>query len=241
MNGEDRTQRRIDDLERRLKAHPQDDEAFVALLRANMSAGRHIQAEEAMEARLRESAAPDWGMVQLFCEAARQCGRAARAHEVLQGLERTLGSERRLLDAARAHARGDGPPGGGAGRARAGHRARSRPMPRPSSGSGVTLMKLHRDDEALGRLRALPLARSGHDQGDDQPRGAPRPGRAAGEGDRGVPPRHRGQSPQRREPLQSRRGLRRPRPEEGRRSPSSRRRCGSTRSARWPASTSVWR
>ena len=111
-----------------------------------------------MEARLRESAAPDWGMVQLFCEAALpvRAGRAGPRGPA--GAGGRSGRQRSVLDAARAHAGGDRPAGGGARRAHAGDARSTRADAEAVFRLGATWMKLHRDDEALAAFeRCLAL------------------------------------------------------------------------------------
>jgi tetratricopeptide (TPR) repeat protein len=80
---EDRSQKKIEDLERRVRQHPQDQELFVTLVRANMHSGRHQQAADALEARLLSQSPPEWDLLELCCEACHQGGRPERAHEVL--------------------------------------------------------------------------------------------------------------------------------------------------------------
>lgn len=91
MNPEDRAQKKIEDLEKRVRTHPQDGEQFVALCRAYMFAGRHLQAADALEARI-GAGPPSWDLVELVCEACRRGGRADRAGEFLQRWEREFGT-----------------------------------------------------------------------------------------------------------------------------------------------------
>jgi tetratricopeptide (TPR) repeat protein len=83
VGSEDRSQKKIEDLERRARQHPQDQEAFLGLVRAYMHAGRHQLAADALEARLLSHDAPGWDLIELCCEACRQGGRSERAYDVL--------------------------------------------------------------------------------------------------------------------------------------------------------------
>jgi len=86
LGSEERAQKKIDDLERRWRAHPEDPQVFIALVRAYMYVGRHKQAAEMLEARIREESPPDWDLVHLCCDACRQGGRPDHAFELLEGL-----------------------------------------------------------------------------------------------------------------------------------------------------------
>lgn len=148
MISEERLQRKIEDLERRVRSQPGDAELLQALVRAYSEAGRFHKAADAMERRLESGEAADWTLVESYCEAARQGGRPERGLELLERLRsqyedrsafwtlhgRMLEDMGRLEDAQREHIRAiqiDPEDAGAVYR------------------HGATLMKLHRDGEAV--------------------------------------------------------------------------------------------
>lgn len=148
MSSEERLQRRIEDLERRVRSQPGDAELLQALVRAYSEAGRFHKAADAMENRLESSEAADWTLVESYCEAARQGGRPERGLELLERLRhqyadrsafwtlrgRMLEDMGRLEEARREHIRAveiDPEDAGAIYR------------------HGATLMKLRRDAEAV--------------------------------------------------------------------------------------------
>jgi tetratricopeptide (TPR) repeat protein len=83
LSSEERANRKVEDLERRLRQHPQDQEALVSLIQAHTLAGRHMQAADVLEARIKTSSPTEWSLVGLCCEACRKGGRPDRAYELL--------------------------------------------------------------------------------------------------------------------------------------------------------------
>ncbi len=154
---DDRNQRRIEDLERRQRQHPQDLEAFLALARGYMTAGRHLQAAEMLEGRIRAASPPEWTLVELFCEASRQSGRAAEAHELL-GLLGAAFEDRAPYWTLRGRMLEET---GRLDEARDEHRQAVSRAPEDAEAAfrlAVTQMKLHADEEALaGFERCLVL------------------------------------------------------------------------------------
>jgi tetratricopeptide (TPR) repeat protein len=86
VSSEDRANKRIEDLERRYRVHSQDPEALAVLIQAYTQAGRHLQAADVLEARLKTSSPADWNLVVLICDACRKAGRPERGYDLLRSI-----------------------------------------------------------------------------------------------------------------------------------------------------------
>ncbi len=157
MGSEDRAQKKVEDLERRFRAHPQDQNLLVALVDAYHAAGRYGPAADALEPKLVEDPGSDWTLLEKYCELCRQGGRSDRAYEFLGNLAQPLSDQARYwilrgrmleemgrLDEARTEH---------------GRALQIAPLdPEAHFRFGVTLMKAHQDEEAIASFeRCLEL------------------------------------------------------------------------------------
>ena len=83
MTYDDRSQKRIADLERHVRSRPEDGELFLQLIRSYLDAGRHAQAIGRLESRMAEDET-SYELVELSCEAYRRGGEFEKALEVLE-------------------------------------------------------------------------------------------------------------------------------------------------------------
>lgn len=90
MPSDEKTLKRIEELERRLRSRPEDRDTFRELVRLSLEAGRAAQAAALLEARLAQGDR-SWEMVRDCAEAYRVAGEAQRGLDLLAANERENG------------------------------------------------------------------------------------------------------------------------------------------------------